>query len=373
MKVAFLLGSLNRGGTETLMLDAFRHADDAGFEMICVYRKDGSLSEDFKKTTVPQIHLRPRFPGDLLYLYKLRKTLRNEKAAMVHAQQAIDALYALLALRGTGIKVVLTFHGYNYRYGWMRNLITRLIINRTALNIYVSNSQKEDYLENYRVRNVETQKVIYNGLSFEKFKSFEFRSIRNEFSLPEKSILLGSVGNFVRVRDQMTICRFLNMLNKSGFDFYFVFAGGKNYFEPERFEECLNYCQQHNLGDRVFFPGSRNDIPNFLSQLDAFIYSTHFDTFGIAVIEAMFMGIPVFYNNYKVLHEISEEGNHGIQYKSGDEYDLYNKFMAFIKNQKIVRQLSISDIQWVKNKYGIHTFLSSLSEAYRCIHDANTN
>ena len=36
MKVSCLLGSLSRGGTETLLLDVFRNADKADFEFIGV-------------------------------------------------------------------------------------------------------------------------------------------------------------------------------------------------------------------------------------------------------------------------------------------------------------------------------------------------
>lgn len=39
MKVAYLLGSLNRGGTETLLLDVFRSADKAPFSFVGIHRK----------------------------------------------------------------------------------------------------------------------------------------------------------------------------------------------------------------------------------------------------------------------------------------------------------------------------------------------
>jgi len=41
MKVSYLLGSLNRGGTETLTLDVFRKAATNGLELIGIYRKKG--------------------------------------------------------------------------------------------------------------------------------------------------------------------------------------------------------------------------------------------------------------------------------------------------------------------------------------------
>ena len=47
MKVAYFIGSLNRGGTEMLTLDICRKKDYAPFEMILVYRYDGELTELF--------------------------------------------------------------------------------------------------------------------------------------------------------------------------------------------------------------------------------------------------------------------------------------------------------------------------------------
>ena len=47
MKVAYLFGSLNRGGTETLYLDFFRKVKNPLFDVVGLYRKNGSLSDDF--------------------------------------------------------------------------------------------------------------------------------------------------------------------------------------------------------------------------------------------------------------------------------------------------------------------------------------
>ena len=45
MKVAFFIGSLNRGGTETLVLDTFRRKEVLPYECILIYRSEGELSE----------------------------------------------------------------------------------------------------------------------------------------------------------------------------------------------------------------------------------------------------------------------------------------------------------------------------------------
>ena len=38
MKIAFFLGSLNRGGAETLLADVFSRGEDLPFEAVCVPR-----------------------------------------------------------------------------------------------------------------------------------------------------------------------------------------------------------------------------------------------------------------------------------------------------------------------------------------------
>ena len=41
MTIAYLLGSLNRGGTETLLLDVMKSAHVAPYQMLLVHLKNG--------------------------------------------------------------------------------------------------------------------------------------------------------------------------------------------------------------------------------------------------------------------------------------------------------------------------------------------
>lgn len=369
MKIAYLLGSLNRGGTETLLLDVFRHSGKAGLDIIGFYRRSGALYQDFKDTAVPMIEFRPKFLFDPFYFIRLRRQLKKNQINIVHAQQALDAIYAWIACLGLEIKVVLTFHGYNFKYDKNLKQITRFIINRTALNIYVSKSQMKIYKEKYRIRSGQKQAVVYNGISFDKFENIKQESIKKEFNIPEDSLLLASVGNFVAVRDQMTICRFLHLLNKEGVQFAFIFAGGKNNAVPHLYDDCVEYCASHGISDKVFFPGSRQDVPNILSQLDAFIYATNHDTFGIAVIEAMAVGIPVFVNDWEVMAEITDQGKHGIVYKTKDEKDLLSHFLGYLENRSAYQNKAREDALWARDQYSIQAHIESLKEKYQSVID----
>ena len=47
MKIAYMLGSLNRGGMETLLLDVFKNARIAEYSFIGIHRKGGKYQPDF--------------------------------------------------------------------------------------------------------------------------------------------------------------------------------------------------------------------------------------------------------------------------------------------------------------------------------------
>ncbi|MCD4725775.1 MAG: glycosyltransferase family 4 protein [Bacteroidales bacterium] len=364
MRIAYLLGSLNRGGTETLLLDTFRQAKKTGLDIAGIYRKEGSLFEDFKHTGISLFQVYPRNWFDVFYLFRLRKLLKREKIKIAHAQQPIDALYAYLACFGLKIKVVLTLHGYGYRYSKFYRLVLKFMLKRTDLNLFVSKSQQTYYSEKYVLKETQKLKVLYNGISFDKFRHIQYRSIREEFSVTEDCLLLGSVGNFNAVRDQMTICRFLKLLKKQNINFAFVFAGAKINAEARYMDDCIKYCDEQGLNSKVFFPGPRNDIPNLLNQLDAFIYSTDHDTFGIAVIEAMYAGIPVFVNDWSVMAEITEEGKHATLYRSKDEEDLFDHFARFLANKEKFIQKAKEDAKWAGEEYSIENHLNNLIAIY---------
>lgn len=367
MKIAYLLGSLNRGGTETLLLDVFKNAAKSKLNAIGIYRKTGILEKEFRVSGVPTYFL-PVKKTVFAYILKLRRLLRSENIQIVHAQQALDAIFAKFACIGTDIKVILTMHGYDFNESKLSKYFLKYILGRTNANFYVSNTQLNYYKNNYHL-NSDKQKVVYNGISFKKFENqsqlkLNDLNIRNEFNFAFETLLLGMVGNFVSVRDQFTICKFLKLLNDKEVDFNFLFVGKCDEHNPSLYDECFKYVNQNGLDKKVQFLGNRNDVPQILNALDAFIYSTDHDTFGIAVVEAMACGIPIFVNNWEVMTEITVDGKYATLYKTKDEHDLLQQFMLFLQNNASYQEKALEAARFVRESYSIEKHILRLKEVY---------
>ena len=382
MKVCYLLGSLNRGGTETLLLDVCRNSVAAPFAMVLVHRRGGALESDFAATGVKMYHLEHSRRRLWAYIRRLRRVLLDEKVDIVHAQQAVDAVYARLACQGTKVRVVETFHGYDMESSRLSKWLNRLSIRLSDRVCFVSLTQRDYYVKAYGLqRCADKVCVVYNGIDMSKFsKQYEepdfLRHIDSataeskvSSSTSERRIRMAMVGNFVSGRSQSYPLMSIELLKEQGiddFDFYFV--GRRNDKEPWRYDDCVRYAEEHHL-DNVHFVGGRSDVPAILQHIDAFVYSTDHDTFGIAVVEAMAAGVPVFVNDWSVMCEVVIRGGYSQSslWQSRNYKDLAERLKSFVSAPEAYKEQADKLRQTVRDTYGIEAHLCRLNMIYKQI------
>ena len=362
MKVGYLIGSLNRGGAETLLLDIFRKADKAPFEMMVIHRKGGMYEPVIQAVTLNCYRMAPRRGRLLSYLRQLRKRLVDEHVSIIHAFYRLDVIYAWLATIGLHIPIVLTFHGYKgSECGLGMSWGYRIIMRMADKICFVSREQMQRYEKRYGsiVRNKGV--VLYNGLNFDKF---ELKNERVSGLENEGKIRLCMVGNFNSVRSQIVVCRALQKL-KDNFDFYFV--GGRYRGEEYYYDECVSYCKEHSI-DNAHFLGTRDDVPALLKSMDGFVYSSRNDTFGIAVIEAIAAGLPIVVNDHPVMREVCGEANEGVRYfRTDDAEDAAAQIEALITNLEKSKQAAAANAIAVRNKYSIETHIQNAYSIYQSL------
>jgi glycosyltransferase involved in cell wall biosynthesis len=355
MKVAFFLGSLNRGGAETLMADVFSRGGDLPFEAVCIYRNEGNMSEAFHSTTVPMLRL-PRKHSWLLYGLRFRRLVLSQKADIVHAQSTLNAAIAIIFLAFTRVKVVMTLHGIGF--GNANPLYKRLLYRHCSRIVCVSEWERADYLRLGCCGVEDRFVVIRNGINFSKF------GLTRPPVAEGNAVRLCMVGNFVREKDQYFVCRFLKEVMSKGVSFDFYFIGREVPAYQAYYDKCWDYCEQNDLSSCVHFLGAREDVPELLSDMDAFVYASKSETFGIAPVEAMAMGLPTFVNDLDVFVEITQKGELAVLYKTGDVEDLSAKFSDFMLHRQQYYEKAQANASIIRNLYSIATHVDGLHSLY---------
>ena len=154
-----MVGTLNQGGLESLIVDICKRYRSLNYDIVCIYRHEGNYSEAFHSTGVRMVNL--ECDNTISYIYKLRNLLLNEQVELVHAHTQSNALVCLLALLGTSIPVITTLHGFSFSNV---NRIYRNFIYRGCKRLLcVSQYQRKHYQNAWCILNDNKINVIYNA------------------------------------------------------------------------------------------------------------------------------------------------------------------------------------------------------------------
>jgi len=153
--------------------------------------------------------------------------------------------------------------------------------------IAISNMVKNDIVNNYDIDD-EKISIVYNGIDNKKIDNKKsFNKLAKEFSLKECQKILLYVGSgFKRkgVRD------FLIIVSKLKNKDIKAFVIGK--------EKDIKYYKQLSqdmgIDNKVVFTGARDDVDDFYTISDIFIFPTRYEPFGNVILESMHFGNAVF-------------------------------------------------------------------------------
>lgn len=360
MKVAFFLGSLKRGGAESLIYDICRKREVAPFDMCCLYRKDDDYSEAFKATGAELIQVK-RSGSIFKYLQDLRHVIIEHHIDIVHAQTASNALISFLSLLFTRIRLVTSFHGFSFSDApwWYR----RIVYGGSKRIICVSEFEKCHYQHKWRLPDNNKIRVVYNGIDFSKF-DISRPDLPDPFIVCGETLNMVMVGSFIEGRSQFFVCQVMRRLEQEGIPFNMYFAGRRDEAEPWRYDDCVAFCEKNGLTEKVHFLGNRSDIPDLLRQMDLFLYASEHDTFGIAVIEALASGLPVLVNDWEVMKEITSNGDLATLYKTQDWDDCVAKIKQVVGNKTHSISQAHKSAHVVRDRFSIENHIKKLSQVY---------
>jgi len=150
-------------------------------------------------------------------------------------------------------------------------------------------------------------RVVYHGLSasFRVIKEHaEIQPVLSRYSIFDSPYIL-SVGYLDPRKNVVGHLRaFESLAKESQFkELKLVLVGPSD----ARTSPILSEIQSSAFRDRVIITGyvSENELPVLYSQAKAFIYCSHYEGFGLPIIEAMACGVPVVTSNRTCLPEVA--------------------------------------------------------------------
>lgn len=355
MNVLHIISSLDIGGAEVLVSEIANQNKKLPFKLFIISNRHGILQKTTEKEGV-SLDVFGKKGIDVGYIYTLRNFVKQHNINIVHCHDRMNAVNSILACSFLNCALVFSVHGFSFNKSWLRPII----INGFKKVLFVSNVLKSTI-----VKNDPKYLTVYNGINSLKFFD-KAEGYWGQKHKKEESLRAGMIGNFKNsARDQLTVCKALNILHKKGVNFTFLFVGEKSETHPQFFDVCYDFCRENDLLEKVHFAGLRQDIPEILSQLDIFVYASHTETFCLSVVEAMMSGTPVVVNDLPVFKEITQNGRYAVIFKSRNEHDLAIKMEQMMSDKEKCRQLGQAGQEWARSQFTIEKHIDQLHKVYQ--------
>ncbi|KKP68237.1 MAG: hypothetical protein UR66_C0007G0044 [Candidatus Moranbacteria bacterium GW2011_GWE1_35_17] len=217
-------------------------------------------------------------------------------------------------------KTVVTVHGLEYEflpeaYSRWERFYMRLVIKKSChwadKIIAVSFNTKNDLMELYNVPE-EKIEVIYEGCSFyelqvenKKNGDNKEQDVLKKYQIKNSKYLL-FLGRIEERKNMLGIIKaFATLKRKYLIPHKLVLAGGFGY----RYSDIIKYIQNNDFKDDIYLTGfiDEKDKKEILKNADVFLFPTLYEGFGLPIIEAQSLGVPIVASNNSSIPEIIGE------------------------------------------------------------------
>ena len=298
-----------------------------------------------------------------LHLLKLRRFVKENDIDIIHTFDYLDAYYALLASRGLNVKVVYSCYSYHDNISTFYKRIFKTVLSKAHAVIFPTETQRNIMVSKY---NIHKQKVFKLSHAFDakKFDDAKYESIRDEFFIDDFRYLIGSAADFSPEHDVLNVLQMVKKLRKTGRNFTCIIAGDELEEYESYYDECKYYYLVHGLDNYIAFTGRRNDVANFMSQLDAFVYHSDNEAVALPVIEAMLSGVNVVVNDNEMIREITFNGKYATLYNSNDTSDFAEKTRQILFDLDDYKMIAQTVKEECRDIYSIEKHVLGLKEIY---------
>jgi len=354
IKILYIAPSLDAGGAERFLIDLMTNLNRSEFDFsLLLFAHAGFFFDELSAQGVEIKVLHKRWKFDPINFYLMYRTVQKNRPDIVHTQLGGD-IYGRLLAKILGIKVIVSTEvDINREESFFLRQLKTWTAKFAAKIVAVSDAVRRDVIQRYHVAADRVQ-IIYNGLDVQKFS----KSAR-----PDKQrskIIFGGMGRLAPAKNWSTLLQAIALMKNKNIE---CLIAGTGALRPELEKLVLEL----ELKGRVKFIGLVKDVPAFMSNLDFFVLPSKREAFGIVLIEAGLLGVPVLASNIDGIPEIIKDEERGILFDPMRSDDLAKKLDWMIANihSAEVDNMTLALQNFVRDNFDIKNIALQYEDLYK--------
>jgi glycosyltransferase involved in cell wall biosynthesis len=318
---------------------------------------------------------------DIIAYFKIKKIIREYKPDIVHTHASKSGAVGRLAARACNVPLIVhTFHGHvfhSYFTPFMSKMIVRFerfFAKRTDAIIAISDSQKQELTEVYKIAPREKVFVVPLGFNLDKYSVDQDTKkiiFRNKYGFDKSELIIGIVGRLVPIKNHDMFLEMAALVkSKTNKNIRFAIIGdgeSRPNIEKKSAELGLSYSYfitSPKSKTDILVTSWETEIDQALAGLDIVVLTSINEGTPVSLIEAQSAYKPVVSTNVGGVEDIVIHGETGFITELGDTQGFADYVVNLIEDAALRDRMGKSGYDNVIKRYSKQRLINDMKSLY---------
>lgn len=365
LRILVSCGSYSWGGLEMVALQSAVKLKALGNTVIMLCAENSRLGDEARNMNIDAIQVYKSNKKIAFSISKLTRLIKDFKPDVIHTHLSHDlsVITPALKMAGSHAKLFLTKH---IASGVKKTDIIHKILYKRLNGIFsISNYINESVIRTCPVA-PEKIHILPNGIDPGEFDNsgYDKSSIKRGLNIPEEKIVISIIGRMTPGKGHEEYLNAAKVINeKYPGRVFFLIVGTASAGEEEFEDKIIALAEKleiHNL----IFTGYIKEVKDILAVTDILAFPSHNESFGVTLIEAMAMRVPVAASGYAGVLDIVTDNVNGLLFEPKNTQQLAEALMKLIGDENLRTRLAEAGRKLVEEKFDIDNITYELMQHY---------
>lgn len=330
--------------------------------------------------TIPQMGRSINPMNDFHAYRKLKSLIKDFQPDIVHTHAAKPGALGRLAAAAMNVPAIVhTYHGHVF-HSYFNNLKSKVYINterflarKSSAIVAISETQKAELVEEFKIAHADKFRVIPLGLDLEKFhqdQSEKRKIFRQEYGMQEDDVAIGIIGRLVPIKNHSLFLKAIAHIKaKSARNIKaFIVGDGETRKELESLAKQLGIdftteadkAHPHPL----IFTSWRSDVDIIYAGLDIVALTSLNEGTPVSLIEAQAANKPIVSTRVGGIGDIVIEGQTALL-ANVDDHDLFCRHLLnLVENDNLRTEMGSNSSYYVTRRFGYQRMVEDTADLY---------
>lgn len=296
IRVLHVIGIMNRGGAETMIMNLYRHIDRSKVQFDFVENSSEPAIFDEEIISLGgRIYRCPHYNGKNHFTYvkwwKEFFQAHSKEYPIVHGHLGSTAAIYLAIAKKYGVYTIAHSHSAGTDHS-MKSYLYRIMSHNTR-NVadYFFACSEAAGLDRFgrKVTSGTHYAVLNNAIEVDRF-SYDpdvRQSVRRELGYEPNQIVVGHIGRYTKEKNHAFVLKIFSELKKLNDDARLLMIGG-----GPLHTQITQASERMGIFSDTVFTGVRSDVDQLVQAMDIFVLPSLYEGLPVTMVEAQAAGLP---------------------------------------------------------------------------------